>query len=82
MYWPLQSTLLPLSAMLPRLFSRGYGIPMVTFRAVQVARSSWAVERTEPDGLSIVVSRTYANEFEAKREAARLNQEVESRRLW
>jgi hypothetical protein len=58
---------------------------MAVFRAVSVKdntrRSLWAVERSEPDGLQIVVSRFYANQDEAVQEAKRLNLEAASRTM-
>jgi hypothetical protein len=58
---------------------------MTVFRVVSVKdntrKSFWAVERSEPDGLQIVVSRFYANQDEAEQEAKRLNDEAASRTM-
>jgi hypothetical protein len=56
-------------------------LSMITFRAVRQHESlvltaqGWAVERTEPNGFSIVVSQLYATEYEAEVEAYRLSLE-------
>lgn len=60
---------------------------MVTFRAVRIAPSrtsaddGWAVERTEPDGFRIVVTKLFDDAHEAEAEAARLNHEASLRSM-
>jgi len=58
---------------------------MPTFDAVHVSISKdnrsagWAVQRTEPDGWKIVVTRIFDNQQDAVNEAARLNREASRR---
>lgn len=60
---------------------------MVTFRVIAVSRSQgggdsgWAVERVEPDGLAIMVSRLHATKKAAEYEASRLNEEASRRSM-
>ena len=58
---------------------------MVLFRTVKVEdvmrRPRWVVERAEPDGLQMIVSRYYANRIEAEREADNLNRQAASRTI-
>lgn len=55
---------------------------MSTFRAICVKQAKpakedrWAVERSEPDGLAIVVSSLFQTARSAEIEAARLNEEA------
>ena len=57
---------------------------MTLFRVVQSHESGskgWAVERSDPDGPTIVVSRFYAAKRDADREADRLNDEAARRTM-
>jgi hypothetical protein len=60
---------------------------MIVFRVVHVHQSreareeGWAVERSEPDGLKIMVTRLYPIQAEAEREAKRLNDEAAKRTM-
>ena len=60
---------------------------MTSFRVVAVGRANgggdggWAVERIEPDGLAIMVSRLHATRKAAEYEANRLNEEVARRTM-
>ena len=55
---------------------------MVIFRAVEIRQDKvrkaqgWAVERDEPDGVQIVVTRLYPTLRGAEQEAERLNHEA------
>jgi hypothetical protein len=53
---------------------------MVVFRAIKIEEikraPQWAVERTEPDGLQIIVSRFYGTSGEAEQEAEKLNHQA------
>jgi hypothetical protein len=65
----------------------GFGALMTSFRVVSVGRSKanpeggWAVERIEPDGLTIMVSRLHATKKAAEHEAFTLNEEVARRTM-
>lgn len=56
---------------------------MVMFNTVKVQgpgrKSSWAVQRSQQDGLHIVVGRYYQTQLEAELEAGKLNREASSR---
>jgi hypothetical protein len=60
---------------------------MVLFRTIRVQPSPlvtedrWAVERDEPDGLPITVSRYYATRYEAQLETETLNRQVAIRTM-
>jgi hypothetical protein len=60
---------------------------MVTFRAVHISRArdnrieGWAVQRSEPGGFLVVVSRIYDIERDAESEAVRLNEEAARRTM-
>lgn len=57
---------------------------MVVFKAVRSREHNedgWAVERNEPDGLRIVVTRIFPDEQAAILEAQRLNREAEKRSI-
>lgn len=55
---------------------------MTIFRAIHIQNSKdrrdegWAVQRADPNGLNIVVTRLYDTEQEAANEAARLTREA------
>jgi hypothetical protein len=55
---------------------------MTIFRAIRIQNGKaemdewWAVQRTDPDGLQIVVTRFYEIEQDAANEAARLTREA------
>ncbi|MDB5734497.1 MAG: hypothetical protein JWN16_1134 [Alphaproteobacteria bacterium] len=53
---------------------------MVTFLAIRGERG-WVVERTEPSGLKIVISREHPTKYEAEVEANKLNQEAARRTM-
>jgi hypothetical protein len=57
---------------------------MPIFEAVQVSSKDsrdegWAVQRSEPDGLKIIVTKIFDTQQEAANEAARLNREAARR---
>jgi hypothetical protein len=60
---------------------------MATFRATLIKHlneghsDGWAVQRTDPDGLQIVVTRLYETEQDAANEAARLTREAARGRM-
>jgi len=57
---------------------------MTLFRVVPSRESGskgWAVERCEPDGAAIVVTRVYMTKRDADREADKLNGEVAKRTM-
>ena len=57
---------------------------MISFRAVQISQwggSGWAVERNEPDSLTLVVSPVYSTREAAEREAGKLNEKQYRKRL-
>jgi hypothetical protein len=57
---------------------------MTSFRVVQSresGRKGWAVERFEPDGVAMVVTRVYATKGDADREADKLNDAVARRTM-
>lgn len=58
---------------------------MVIFSAVKietpVRQVYWAVQRTAPNGIQLLVGRLYGAEIEARSEANRLNSEVASRAM-
>jgi hypothetical protein len=64
----------------------GFNSVMVAFRAVHIRNSKdridegWVVQRKDPDGLQIVVTKLFDTQQEALNEAARLTREA-SRRI-
>ena len=55
-------------------------LTMVVFRAVRQP-GGWAIERSEPDGLRIVVSKVYSTKQAADYEVDKLNDEVAQRTM-
>ena len=64
--------------------TQGYFFPMIVFQVAEVRESGatgWAVQRIEPDGLTIMVSRIHSTREAAKREAASLNEKAARRTM-
>ena len=61
-------------------------LAVVTFREIYIRNAfdsrdgGWVVQRTDPDGFAIVVTRVFETEHDATSEASRLNLEA-SRRI-